>query len=298
MVNSTTGGARPIAKADIDVVRLRAFPTPEGGGNPAGLVLASEPETLTTEAMQRAAARVGYSETAFVVDGPVEVGRRNYRVRYFSPQAEVAFCGHATIALGVALADRAGPGEYVLDTLSGPIVVTTAFDGQETSATFTSAAPATRDVDQSALVDALDALGLTRDDLDPATPVTEAFAGAWHLVLPVRTRGALARLDRYDFDRLRRLSLQNEWVTVHAAYAESPLIHHVRAPFPYGGVVEDPATGAAAAAYVCYLRALGRVRAPATVTILQGEDLGQPCLLTVTVGVDGPAYVTGTAAPI
>ena len=49
--------------------------------------------------MQRIAAEVGYSETAFAMrDGD------RWRVRYFSPEAEVPFCGHATIALGAALA--------------------------------------------------------------------------------------------------------------------------------------------------------------------------------------------------
>ena len=55
--------------------------------------------------MQRIAAEVGYSETAFLApDGTGRPGR--WRVRYFSPLAEVPFCGHATIASGVALAGR------------------------------------------------------------------------------------------------------------------------------------------------------------------------------------------------
>ena len=44
---------------------------------------------------------MGYSETAFV---EAQGSRGQYRVRYFSPQAEVAFCGHATIAAAVAIA--------------------------------------------------------------------------------------------------------------------------------------------------------------------------------------------------
>jgi PhzF family phenazine biosynthesis protein len=64
-------------------------------------------------------------------------------------------------------------------------------------------------------------------------------------------------------------------------------------------VVEDPATGAAAAAFGAYLRALGLVAPPATVTILQGEDLGRPGRLTLGIppgcaGID----VTGTAVEI
>ena len=64
------------------------------------------------------AREVGYSETAFVLP---DVSRHQTRLRYFSPLAEVAFCGHATVATAVALADRDGPGELDLITLAGPI---------------------------------------------------------------------------------------------------------------------------------------------------------------------------------
>ena len=56
--------------------------------------------------MLKIAADLGYSETAFAT--PREDG--DYDVRYFSPEAEVPFCGHATIATGVALAERDGAG--------------------------------------------------------------------------------------------------------------------------------------------------------------------------------------------
>jgi PhzF family phenazine biosynthesis protein len=65
---------------------------------------------------------VGYSETAFV---EAQGSRGQYRVRYFSPQAEVAFCGHATITAAVAIADRDGPGFLQFSTLAGPIPVQT-----------------------------------------------------------------------------------------------------------------------------------------------------------------------------
>ena len=80
----------------------RSPPTPSGG-NPAGVWIG---EALPADdEMQRIAAEVGYSETAFLApDGSGATGR--FRVRYFSPLAEVPFCGHATIASGVALAER------------------------------------------------------------------------------------------------------------------------------------------------------------------------------------------------
>ena len=52
---------------------------------------------------------------------------------------------------------------------------------------------------------------------------------------------------------------------------------------PVGGVVEDPATGAAAAAFGNYLRETGAVTAPATVTVHQGVDMGRPSLLMIDI---------------
>jgi PhzF family phenazine biosynthesis protein len=231
------------------------------------------------------------------MDGPVTSSRRTYRVRYFSPAAEVPFCGHATIAVGVALARTTGAGHYLLETDAGPIPVRTVEQDGEITASLTSVQPQTRPVNPEAFTAALEAIGLHQDDLDPAVAPVVAYAGAWHLIVAVRNRSTLHRLN-YDFDRLRELSIRHGWVTVHVAFVERPDLHHVRALFPYGGVVEDPATGAGAAAYACYLRSLGVLRGPMQLRILQGEDMGQLCLLHVAIGGAGPAVVTGTAVPV
>jgi PhzF family phenazine biosynthesis protein len=74
---------------------------------------------------------------------------------------------------------------------------------------------------------------------------------------------------------------------------------HARDPFPVGGVVEDPATGAAAAAFGGYLRAIGQVPAPRRITIVQGEDMGRRSELTVDVDLRDPRVtVTGAATRI
>jgi PhzF family phenazine biosynthesis protein len=99
--------AATVSAAGVAVRRLRAFTLDRRGGNPAGVVL--DAATLSSAEMQAIAAAVGYSETVFVVDGPPTAGRREYQVRYFSPLAEVAFCGHATVALGAALGSVTAP---------------------------------------------------------------------------------------------------------------------------------------------------------------------------------------------
>ncbi len=82
-------------------------------------------------------------------------------------------------------------------------------------------------------------------------------------------------------------------------WAERPIVFHARDAFPPGGVIEAPATGAAAAAFGGYLRSLALVDVPARVTILQGAEMGRPSRLLVdlTAGEDRVS-VTGTASPI
>src|SRR4029077_3172106 len=86
------------------LLRLAAFTTDPSGGNPAGVWIGTA--LPPDDEMQRIAAEVGYSETAFLVPADDAV-IGHFRLRYFSPLAEVPFCGHATIASGVALAERA-----------------------------------------------------------------------------------------------------------------------------------------------------------------------------------------------
>ena len=120
----------------MDIQRISAFSDGDAGGNPAGVVLCER--TLPPVAdMQRVAAEVGYSETAFAApEGDA------WQVRYFSPAAEVPFCGHATIALGAALARAHGDGTYALKLARADITVEGRREGGRHAAALQS--PATR----------------------------------------------------------------------------------------------------------------------------------------------------------
>ena len=127
-----------------------------------------------------------------------------------------------------------------------------------------------------------------------ALPPYVGFAGNHHPVLGVRSRQVLARLD-YDYAALAALMAEHEWTTMQLVHRERPDLFHARNPFPPGGVVEDPATGAAAAALGGYLRALRLVPHSRRVTIRQGEDMGRPSLLLVDIPEQGGIDVTGSA---
>ncbi|MGL5858635.1 MAG: PhzF family phenazine biosynthesis protein [Angustibacter sp.] len=279
------------------VLRYAAFTDAGRGGNPAGVVL--DAGGLDDAARLRIAAEVGYSETAFIE--PAVEG--HHRVRFFSPVAEVAFCGHATVAAAVAITERHGPGPMWFDTAVGVVPVDVAATATGLIATLTSVPTRTRPASDDELDAALAALRWNRDDLDGRFPPHVSYAGNEHLVLAVHDRQLLADLE-YDYPALDRLMRERGWTTAHLVWSHEPTAARAatrfsaRDPFPPGGVVEDPATGAAAAAFGGYLRALGLVDPPAQITIHQGEDMGRPSLLMVDVRDDDRVWVSGSAATI
>ncbi|MFE4580018.1 PhzF family phenazine biosynthesis protein [Streptomyces chartreusis] len=278
----------------MEISRYVAFSSDPAGGNPAGVVL--DATGVDDKEMLATAAELGYSESAFMVPA----GEGTLDARYFSPLAEVPFCGHATIATAVAHAERHGTGRLSLRTKAGPVTVTTdrTADGTLT-ATLVSVAPHTEPLADADLAELLGILGWSTADLDPALPPRVAFGGARHPILAAATRERLADLD-YAMEPLAALMAREDWTTVDLVWRESPTVFHARNPFPPGGVVEDPATGAAAAAFGGYLRELELVATPATLTIHQGVDMGRPSTITVTVPAEpGTGIgVTGTAVRI
>ena len=267
---------RSTYRCGVNVLRYTAFSADPLGGNPAGVVL--DASGLADAQMQAIAAEVGFSETAFVV---ARHGA-DLEVRYSSPLAEVSFCGHATIAAAVADAHRSGPRTLRLSTGAGAVEVTTRVTAGAMTATLTSVPPRTVPVDNTDLAELLATLDWQRSDLDTRLAPRVAFAGAWHPIIATNSRGRLANLD-YDMKRLSMLMAAREWTTIDLVWRESETLFHCRNPFPPGGVVEDPATGAAAAAFGGYLRELGLVKTPATISIHQGDDMGRPGRLTVEI---------------
>lgn len=281
---------------DGELLRLAAFTDDPAGGNPAGVWIGTV--LPAAHEMQRIAAEVGYSETAFLApDGSGDAG--HFRVRYFSALAEVAFCGHATIASGVALAERGEPSRLVLRTNDGsvPVDIATGPDGRPT-ATLTSIEPWVCDLDPALLATLLDLLGWRPDELDPAFPPALAHAGVTHPVIAVREYATLTRLD-YPFGPMQARMREHDLTTLQLIWRESPTRFRARDPFAIGGVVEDPATGAAAAALGAVLRERGEITAPASFEVLQGVEMGRPSRLTVSIAPgEAGIRVSGTAVPI
>ncbi|MGC5078394.1 PhzF family phenazine biosynthesis protein [Agrococcus sp. DT81.2] len=275
------------------VARYAAFADSPELGNPAGVVL--DAQVLTDAEMQRIATEVGYSETAFVTS-PVERAGDALSVRYFAPDGEVDFCGHATIATAVALADLLGPGSYVLGTRVGEIHASATRNGERTLGAFRSAKVSSSLLAAEQLDALLRELRWSREDLHPDLPPAVGFGGNRHPVLVARDLSRLTDLD-YDFEALRALCRTHDWVTIQLIAADGPGHWRSRNPFPWGGVVEDPATGSAAAAFVGYLRALGRAVTGDRFTIRQGVEMGRDSRIEVEV-LEEAALIAGPATVI
>jgi PhzF family phenazine biosynthesis protein len=249
----------------MSVLKIAAFSDGNSGGNPAGVLISETlPDALD---MQRIAAEIGYSETAFAA--PNGLG---WRVRYFSPESEVPFCGHATIALGAALALKHGDGVFALTLNQAKITV----EGRKNPGGVAAAlqSPPTRSqlASPELTTSFLDLFGYTPEDLDPRIPPALAHGGADHLILALKTRGALTAM-KYELNHGRSLMNQAGLVTILLAYSETAQLFHTRNPFASGGVYEDPATGAATAALAGYLRDIAWPHT-GLIDIIQGEDMG------------------------
>jgi PhzF family phenazine biosynthesis protein len=285
----------------MKLLRIAAFSDADQGGNPAGVVITdSHPDE--TE-MRRIATEVGYSETAFAMpQGDA------WRVRYFSPESEVPF------ALGAALALAHGNGVYRLHLNSADITVSGECHGGQLSAALQSPPTHSEPMPAELLAAVLGLFGYVEDDLDLDIPPARVHGGADHLALCLNSRAALAAM-HYELDAGRELMNRENLITILFAYAETPRRFHTRNPFAsggvyedpatgaataafagYGGVYEDPATGAATAAFAGYLRDLDWAH-EGSIEIIQGEDMGIPSRLRAEIPAEAGSSirVAGTA---
>ncbi|MVO15893.1 PhzF family phenazine biosynthesis protein [Parasedimentitalea huanghaiensis] len=274
--------------------RIAAFSNGQTGGNPAGVVI--QDQLPTPKEMQTLAREIGYSETVFAAP----IGDQ-WQVRYYSPEAEVAFCGHATIALGVALGETYHAGTFELNLSQGSISVSAAETPNGWTAELKSPETWSKPLDTALLAQLKSLFGLSDDQLDPRLPATLGFAGNQHAILALRNRADLKNMS-YDFNTGLALMQEHDLTTISLLYVEADTVIVSRNAFAIGGVVEDPATGAAAAALGGALVDLNwpSLQGGGAFQIRQGEDMGQPSLLNVTVsGKSGDSVrVAGTARNI
>ncbi|MFG1942579.1 PhzF family phenazine biosynthesis protein [Nonomuraea sp. NPDC048826] len=228
-------------------------------GNPLAVVV--DGDGLTDEEMQRFAGWTNLSETAFLLP-PTDAGA-DYRVRIFTPTAELPFAGHPTLGSCHVWLETGGvprdPAMIVQECGSGLVRIR-----RDESGPAFAAPPLLRSgpVEEALLQELVDGLGIKRDDIADA---------AWADNGP----GWVAVLLR-DADAVLALRPKSVPVDTGVAgfYPEgSPFAYEVRAFSPYGGIVEDPVTGSLNASLAQWFLGAGRVTAPYVAS--QGTVLGR-----------------------
>ncbi len=260
----------------VALQHISAFSHGEEGGNPAGVLVG---ETMLPDAqMQSIAADLGYSETVFAV--PL-TGDDGYRVRYFSPENEVPFCGHATIALGAVLAQKHGRKTHRLVLNEAVISVESWQENGQLRAALQSPQTNSAALEEGVKAQLLDLLGLSEGDLDLRIPPARIHGGADHLVLALTDRAKLAGM-AYNLEAMKQFMLAQGLVTIMLVHVRGQQKFDVRNAFASAGVFEDPATGAAAAAFSGYLRDIGWAHG-GEIQIVQGEEMGSKSLITAQI---------------
>jgi PhzF family phenazine biosynthesis protein len=268
--------------------RMAVFPvspTAPGGGNPAGVVL--DPADPEPNEMLRTAVRLNpVSETAFV--WPAREGV--HPLRYFAPGGEVALCGHATAGAygALALAGRLGSLPARVRSLAPGGAVSGRVERQGDGLVVTMDMPVARRLDATLDIEAVaGALGLPHEVLASRPPAAIEDVGIRVAVLPVADLQALDSIQP-DFQRLRELGRPRDIILFYP-FVLDPDTWRVRARAfaPAVDIDEDPATGTAAAALGAFLAREGLMPPDAELRIRQGEAMGRPSEIRLTVRHDG-----------
>ena len=280
--------------------RLDVFTDVPFGGNPLAVFL--DADGLDPATMQRIAGELNLSETVFLT----ALSAGEWRARIFAPAVELPFAGHPSIGAALALyrAGRlAGATALVLHESVGAVAV--AIEASGAAARFrVPGVPEVREaVSTSHLADLLDLA--PGDILDGAWRPRAVSCGVPFHIVALRDQDAIAtarlRLDRW------RLHLNGHWAphvyVVAAGSSKSDADFYARMFAPAMGVVEDPATGGAAAALAAFLAAAEPERCGSRIcTINQGVELGRPSRLTlrfdIAAGVAEAIDITGSAVSL
>lgn len=246
-------------------------------------VVPETPDGFSTEQMKMLALETNFSETTFVIESHAD----GYRMRIFTPDAELPFAGHPTIGTAYTLASegRTSP-ETVQTTALGDIPVEV--DLRRGFAWMTQHPPVFGPEFPDRLVVA-EAAGLGPDDLHPDLPMQVISTGLGPLIVPIRDVATLRRAERHESACRRATAASGgECLYLFAIRGDGDVMARM---FDASlGVAEDPATGSAAGPLGVYLASRGLAGMPGGAVIAQGELVGRPSFLHLDISPDGDSW--------
>ena len=269
---------------------LDVFTTTRFEGNPLAVI--TDGDGLSDDAMLAVAREMNLSETVFV-QKPTE-DEALARLRIFTTREELKLAGHPVIGtwyllaeLGVVPAQEGGV-HVLQQTGAGVLPVEIRFkDGRPQRVTMTQKEAAFRPakINKKALAAAL---GLSVKDFDPKLDPEYVSTGIFNLMVPLRSRAALAKIVM-NMVELRNLLGKNATMAYCFSAGENGKAYS-RGMLPWE-LYEDAATGSAAGALGAYLVKHGKLSPADTLNILQGEEMGRPSHIEVEVTQSGKKLV-------
>lgn len=276
-----------------NIYKLTAFTENIGGGNPAGVVLNAD--SLSEKEMLAIAKEVGYSETAFIMDSK----QANFKLRFFTPTAEVDLCGHATIAAFNLLRDLGliDKGNYLQETKAGNLNIKV----QAESVYMEQNKPKYFElIDKKEIKKCFKSE--TRNYLKEM-PVQIVSTGLKDIILAVQDLETLMNL-KPNLKSIEKISEKYDVVGIHAFSLETinDVEAHARNFAPRYGINEESATGTSNCALACYLKKYLADEFENNFTIEQGYCMESPSQIKVKLETEKnrlkAVYVGGKAALI
>lgn len=272
---------------------VKAFSKDPDLGNPAGVVL--DASSLTDEQMQAIATELNFSESAFVLPSHLA----DYRVRFFTVNQEVSYCGHATVATYTelfGLPENSAKSSLTQETLAGIFTIEKTADGKIMMA---QKDPVFGEIVEDR-ANMCKLLGITVTDLDASLPVQIVQNNVHELIIPC-TSAATLKLVKPKLSALAEFTKDKPYHSVYC-FARSEDGEHdllARSFAPALGIDEDPATGVAAGPLACYADKYMYDGKKKQLTINQGMWIGKSSDIYVdlTDGVKVGGYAVRFATP-
>jgi trans-2,3-dihydro-3-hydroxyanthranilate isomerase len=275
-------------------------------GNPLAIVF--DAETLSDRQMQAIAREFNLSETTFIRAPANAV--HTAEVRIFTPARELPFAGHPTIGSAIAIAEaRHGRGEprdvlLVLEEKVGPVRCAVKLAAAGVSFAEFDAPKLSEEIGHGASDGlATAALGLELSDIGFDRHIPTLYsAGVPFAFIPLASLDALARAKPSATFSAETLGATEVYLYARAGKEER---HAFRARMfaPEIGIVEDPATGSAAAAFAgVATRFEGLSDGWTQLPILQGVEMGRPSLIGLELELEAGALkavrISGNAVKV
>ena len=247
-------------------------------------VVPETPDGFTTEQMAMLALEINFSETTFVTEARPD----GYRMRIFTPDAELPFAGHPTIGTAFTLASEGRTSTTAVQTTAvGDVPVEVDLDRGFAWMTQPPPVVGPEFHDRSLVAEAS---GLEPGDLAPDLPMQVISTGLAPLLVPVRDEATLRRAERHEPSVRRATEASGgECIYLFAIRGDGDVMARLfDASF---GVGEDPATGSAAGPLGVYLASRGLAGMPGDAVVAQGELVGRPSFLHLDVRADRDSWI-------